>query len=165
MRRSRTVSFTAAVALAATLGACSSFGSSGNAGGSGASGGPVSAAVAGIQWTTTLQPVGGSSIQGSASVAPGGSNTQTNATVTVTGSSSGSVHPWHLHRGSCSNDMGIVGPPDAYPMLGVSGDGSARIMVGLPFAKPTSGSYFVSVHRSAQDMTRIACGNLTMGTR
>ena len=160
MRRSRTASFAAAAALAATLGACASSG-----GNSGASGGPVSAAVAGIQWTTALQSAGGSSVQGSASVAPGASNMQTNATVTINGSTSGGVHPWHIHRGSCSNDMGIVGPPDAYPMLGVSGDGSARIMVGLPFATPTSGSYFVSVHRSAQDMTRIACGNLTLGTR
>lgn len=160
MRVIRSASFAAAAAVTIALGACASSG-----GNSGASGGPVSASMAEIQWTATLQPVGGSSIGGSAMLMPGGSNMESSANVSVRGSTSGSAHPWHLHRGSCSNDMGIVGSPDAYPTVGVGADGSGRVMIGLPFAIPTSGSYFVSVHRSAQDMAQVACGNLTMGTR
>ena len=149
-----------AAALTLALGACATSG-----GNSGASGGPVSAAVAEIQWTGSLQPVGGSSVSGQARLAPGGSNTQSSINVSVTGSASGAVHPWHLHRGSCANDMGIVGSPDSYPNLGIGADGTGRVMVGLPIALPTSGNHFVSVHQSPQDMTRIACGNLTMGSR
>ncbi len=160
MQRTRLVSFTAAAAVTLMLGACAS--SSGN---SGASGGPVSPASAAIRWSGALQPVGGTSVSGTASLAPGGSATQSSVDVAVTGSTSGATHPWHLHRGSCSNDMGIVGSPSSYPTLGIGADGTGRVMVGLPFAIPTSGSYFVSVHQSAENMTRIACGNLTMGTR
>lgn len=161
MRVIRTASFAAAAALTVALGACASSSPSS----SGASGGPVSAATAEIQWTATLQPVGGSSVAGSAMLMPGGGNTESSVNVSVTGSTSGASHPWHLHRGSCSNDMGIVGSPDAYPMVGIGADGSGRVMIGLPLAIPTSGNYFVSVHRSAQDMAQVACGNLTMGTR
>jgi hypothetical protein len=149
-----------AIACTLALGACATSG-----GNSGASGGPVSAAVAGTQWTGSLQPAGGSSVRGDARLAPGGSNMQSSINVSVSGSTSGAVHPWHLHRGSCANDMGIVGSPDAYPTLGIGADGTGRVMVGLPFALPTSGSHFVSVHQSPQDMTRIACGDLTMGSR
>ena len=161
MHLTRLVSFAAtATALSLALGACASSG-----GNSGTSGGPVSAASAAIQWSGSLQPVGGTGVSGSASLAPGGSNTQSSVNVAITGSTSGSVHPWHLHRGSCSNDMGIVGSPTSYPTLGIGADGTGRVMIGLPFAIPTSGSYFVSVHHSAENMTRIACGDLTMGTR
>ena len=160
MRVIRTASFAAAAAVTVALGACASSGSN-----SGASGGPVTAAMAEIQWTATLQPVGGSGVAGSAMLMPGGGNTESSVNLSVTGSTSGASHPWHLHRGSCSNDMGIVGSPDAYPMVGVGADGSGRVMIGLPFAIPTSGNYFVSVHQSAQNMAQVACGNLTMGTR
>ena len=161
MHSTRLASFTtAAAALTLALGACATSG-----GNSGASGGPVSAASAQIQWTGSLQPTGGSSVSGSARLSPGASNTQSSINVAVSGSTSGAVHPWHLHRGSCASDMGIVGSPDSYPTLGIGADGTGRVMIGLPFAIPTSGDHFVSVHRSPQDMTRIACGNLTMGTR
>jgi len=155
----------ARIALTATtcilaLGACASSGNT-----SGASGGPVSAAVAAIQWTGSLQPTGGSGVSGTATLSPAGSATQSSINVGISGSASGASHPWHLHRGSCNNDLGIVGSPASYPTLGVGADGTGRVMVGLPFELPTSGNYFVSVHQSTENMARIACGDLTMGTR
>ena len=149
-----------ATACTFALGACATSG-----GNSGASGGPVSAASAAIQWSGSLQPAGGSGVSGTATLSPGASNTQSSINVGISGSASGAVHPWHLHRGSCDNDMGIVGSPDSYPTLGVGANGTGRVMVGLPFPIPTSGSFFVNVHQSAENMTRVACGDLTMGTR
>ena len=158
MQLIRIVSIASACSFA--LGACATSG-----GNSGASGGPVSAASAAIQWSGSLQPTGGSGVSGTAMLSPVGSNTQSSINVGISGSTSGAAHPWHLHRGSCNNDMGIVGSPASYPTLGIGADGTGRVMVGLPFPIPTSGNYFVSVHQSAENMARVACGDLTMGTR
>src|SRR5687767_14629124 len=37
---------------------------------------------------------------------------------------SGTVRPWHVHYGSCGNDQGIVGDPNAYPPLRPGADGA-----------------------------------------
>ena len=158
MQLTRIVSLATACTFA--LGACATSG-----GNSGASGGPVSASVAAIQWTGSLQPTGGSGVSGTVTLSPGGSNTQSSINIGISGSSSGASHPWHLHRGSCNNDLGIVGAPNSYPTIGIGADGTGRVMIGLPFALPTSGNHFVSVHQSAENMARIACADLTMGTR
>ncbi len=71
------------------------------------------------------------------------------------------MHPWHVHRGQCGQDQGILGPADAYEPLKVSGGGKAEAEAQLPFPTPTAGSYFVNIHASAANMgTVLACGNL-----
>jgi len=86
---------------------------------------------------------------------------QTKAHAEITNAAPGGAHPWHVHRGQCGNDMGVLGPADAYPVLKVGGDGKAQADADLPIPMPAAGQYFVNVHASAQNMaTIVACGNL-----
>lgn len=83
------------------------------------------------------------------------------AHVEITNAAPGGVHPWHVHRGQCGNDMGVLGPADAYKALKVGGNGEAKADADLAIPMPTAGNYFVNVHASAQNMgTIVACGNL-----
>ena len=83
------------------------------------------------------------------------------AHVEIANAAPGGVHPWHVHRGQCGNDMGVLGPADAYKPLKVGGNGEAQADADLPIAMPTAGNYFINVHASAQNMgTIVACGNL-----
>ncbi len=75
-------------------------------------------------------------------------------------------HPWHVHRGQCGSDQGILGPADAYKPLEVEGNGRATETAVLPISVPRSGSFFINVHASARNMsTIIACGNLAPPAR
>jgi hypothetical protein len=86
---------------------------------------------------------------------------QTVAHVEITNAAPGGQHPWHVHRGQCGTDLGILGPPEAYHVLKVGGDGKAKEDATLPVPLPAAGQYFINVHASAQNMsTIVACGNL-----
>ena len=88
------------------------------------------------------------------------------AHVEITNAAPGGVHPWHVHRGQCGNDMGVLGPADAYKPLKVGGDGEAKADADLPVPMPAAGEYFINVHASAQNMsTIVACGNLAPPSR
>ncbi len=87
---------------------------------------------------------------------------QTAAHVEIANAAPGGQHPWHVHRGQCGSDQGILGPPDAYKLLKVGGDGKASADATVPVPAPRSGQYFVNVHASAANMnTIVACGNLS----
>jgi len=86
--------------------------------------------------------------------------------VEITNAAPGGLHPWHIHRGQCGNDMGVLGPADAYKPLKVGGDGEAKADATLPVPMPAAGEYFINVHASAQNMgTIVACGNLAPPAR
>jgi hypothetical protein len=86
---------------------------------------------------------------------------KTLAHVSISNAVPNAVHPWHVHRGECGSDQGIAGPADAYPPLKVNGDGKAQAEADLGVTMPRSGRYFVNVHASPKNMSRIvACGNL-----
>jgi hypothetical protein len=88
-------------------------------------------------------------------------STQTRAHVAIENAAPGARHPWHVHIGQCGSDHGIFGPPDAYPVLKVGGNGKAEADADLPLPTPRQGQYFVNVHASATNMgTIVACGNL-----
>jgi hypothetical protein len=91
---------------------------------------------------------------------------QTRAHVEISNAVPGGVHPWHVHRGQCGSDQGILGPADAYKPLKVEGDGRARSTAVLSIPVPKTGDFFVNVHASARNMgTIIACGNLAPPAR
>lgn len=91
---------------------------------------------------------------------------QTRAHVEISNAAPGGVHPWHVHRGQCGSDQGILGPADAYNPLKVEGDGAAKSTAEIPVPLPKSGSFFVNVHASANNMrTIVACGNLAPPSR
>jgi len=89
------------------------------------------------------------------------------AHVDVSNAVPGGLHPWHVHRGQCGSDQGIVGPADAYKPLKIDGDGKASATAELAnIPLPHSGSYFINVHASANNLkTIVACGNLAPPAR
>lgn len=91
---------------------------------------------------------------------------QTRAYAEISNAVPGGVHPWHVHRGQCGSDQGILGPADAYKALKVESNGRASANAVLSMALPKTGSYFVNVHASARNMaTIVACGNLAPPAR
>jgi hypothetical protein len=122
-----------------------------------------------VTWRATLVPpeppnpsstTGSTAVGGTATVTSAGKQ-KTRADVHVANAKPGSVHPWHIHKGTCGHDQGIVGPPKAYTPLHIGADGEGEVAVTLPFATPTTGEYMVNVHKSASDLkTIVACGNL-----
>jgi hypothetical protein len=120
----------------------------------------------GNRWNATLATPAGLSgaiqVTGTAWMAPNEKDpSTTRAHVTIANASPGGLHPWHVHRGQCGADQGIVGPPDTYHPLKVGGNGEAEDDVILAMPLPKEGAYFVNVHASAANMNTImACGNL-----
>lgn len=83
------------------------------------------------------------------------------AHVEISNATPGASHPWHVHRGQCGNDLGIVGDASDYRPLEVNNDGQASRETNLDMSLPRGGEYFVNVHASSSNLsTIVACGNL-----
>jgi hypothetical protein len=68
---------------------------------------------------------------------------------------------WRVHFGKCDNDLGVFGPPSAYPDLVVDTTGVASGYALLALGFPTNGQYFVRVDRvQGSDPVAVICGNL-----
>jgi hypothetical protein len=124
-----------------------------------------------IRWNGTLSAptelAGVSDIRGQAWMAADPKDAgQTRAHAQISNAVPGGVHPWHVHRGQCGSDQGILGPADAYKPLEVEGNGRAVTDAQLRLPLPKTGDFFVSVHASARNMrTIVACGNLAPPAR
>jgi hypothetical protein len=118
----------------------------------------------GMKWTATLSSMNGSTVAGTASLAPATAAGSAVATISITGGKASAVYPWHVHQGKCSAaGGGVFGPGGAYKPVKAGADGSGTATANLSVAAPTSGDYHVNVHASATDMkTIVACGDLTM---
>lgn len=118
----------------------------------------------GMKWTATLQSMSGSSVAGTASLAPSSDGKASVATISLTGGKAGSAYPWHIHKGKCGNNSaGLFGSGSAYKPVKVGGDGAGTSTADIKMAPPSSGDYHVNVHASATDMkTIVACGDLSM---
>ena len=86
--------------------------------------------------------------------------------LTLSGLTPNSVHPAHIHTGSCENQGTVV-----YPLTNVTADasGNATVTTTIPNVSsiPSSG-WYVNVHRGPGLSTQtefdpIACGNVTVG--
>ena len=113
----------------------------------------------GEDWSGSLSPRSGSAITGSfkALVADG----KTNVSVNLANAMAGQRLPWHVHKGTCDNDMGIVGSASQYPVIVVANDGTASANTVLGVSLDEAENYFVNVHASSTNMqTIVACGNL-----
>jgi hypothetical protein len=82
--------------------------------------------------------------------------------VHLTGAPAGATYAWHIHYGSCENDIGIAGESSVYPQLTVGADGQGSAEVSLPFTTPSrqSGSFFVKVYEAANMANVVACAPL-----
>lgn len=113
-----------------------------------------------VEWETRLSPVGGSTVSGKVEMESEGAQ-RTDVEIDIRGATPGDTHPWHVHIGSCGNDQGIFGAATDYPPLVVRRNGEAEADARIALATPTSGEYFVNVHKSADDLkTIVACGDL-----
>jgi|RhiMetdeSRZDD1v2_1073273.scaffolds.fasta_scaffold2146660_1 hypothetical protein len=113
----------------------------------------------GEDWSGSLSPRSGSAITGSfkALVADG----KTTISVNLANAMAGQRLPWHVHKGSCDNDMGIVGSASQYPVIVVANDGTASSNTVLGVSLDEAENYFVNVHASPTNMqTIVACGDL-----
>ncbi len=108
-------------------------------------------------WTATLEAKDGSQVGGSARIEAVGADSS-RTTLQLTGAKPGSQLPWHVHQGACGTKGPVVGDPLSYPMLQVGPDGKAVGTLTMSSPPPAAGEYSVNVHRSAGDMTPIACG-------
>ncbi len=98
-------------------------------------------------------------MNGTATMQPAGSETV--VTIALANATPGGVHPWHVHRGQCGDDYGVLGDASAYSAFKIGDDGKGSSKVTLRLMTPTSGSYFVDVQASAANPeTIVACGNL-----
>jgi hypothetical protein len=124
--------------------------------------GEVSAAE---RWNGTLATPsnlqGVAQVRGEAWMARNTKGSGVRAHVQITNATPGAEHPWHVHRGQCGYDQGIVGSASDYEPLRVNDDGRASRDATLDMALPRTGEYFVNVHASASNLsTIVACGNL-----
>jgi hypothetical protein len=124
---------------------------------------PPTVVPAGTRWAASLTPRDGSGVTGVVSARVTGID-QLDVDVSVAGAPPGRIHPWHVHRGTCDADQGIVGPPAAYPPLATGGDGRARLLATVPVTFERGQPYVVDVHRSSSEMrVVVACGLLEVG--
>jgi Cu-Zn family superoxide dismutase len=115
-----------------------------------------------MKWTATLESMNGSTVKGTASLAPGSSATSSVAMISITGGTAGATYPWHIHMGKCPAGS-VFGGGSSYKPIAAGSDGSGKSTANLPVASPASGDYHVNVHASSTDMkTIVACGDLTM---
>lgn len=84
-------------------------------------------------------------------------DTAVRATIELAGSEASGRHPWHLHRGDCDDDLGIVGNPRVYVPLTGEGTGPHRATATIPVTLDAKGSYFAALHSGG---ARVACGKL-----
>jgi hypothetical protein len=118
---------------------------------------PVSDVVG--NWSSTLSPQNNSGISGTVKVQSRAAGSRIE--VHIMGAASGSTYPWHVHRGSCGNDKGIVGGAEAYKPLQVGTDGMATAEETISVALNEDETYFVNVHKSATELsTIVSCGSL-----
>jgi hypothetical protein len=119
----------------------------------------------GARWSATLNPVAGSpapEVSGTATVMGNADSTQTRVDIAVSGATPGAEFPWHLHRGTCGDDQGIVGEAASYQQLRVGINGRATGNATLDIPMPRAGEYMINIHASPTDLgTIVACGNLT----
>lgn len=116
-----------------------------------------------VRWTAGLTPMNASGISGTAVVLPADNAAQARVDLVISGAQSGGIYPWHVHRGTCGNDQGIVGPPNSYPSVAVGADGTGRVLATIPTGLDRGAQYMVNVHKSPQDLgVIVACGNLGM---
>jgi hypothetical protein len=112
-------------------------------------------------WTAKFSAPAGD-IRGTATLAPGVTFRETQASITLAGAAPLSVHGWSVQLGECGHDRGILIGPQAYTPIMVDGYGDGRATVTLPFTVPTSGHFFVTVRQSDSESSPVAaCGNLT----
>lgn len=93
-----------------------------------------------------MQPVGGSSVSGEATLTEQG--TQTQVAVRLTGFQPSSAHSGHVHQGTCEAPGSPVAPLQDLA-ADASGSGTATSTVAIPSATLMNGQHIVAYHQGA----------------
>ncbi|HEX6559556.1 MAG TPA: hypothetical protein VF021_08835 [Longimicrobiales bacterium] len=110
-------------------------------------------------WSATLTPQNNSGVRGS--VAARSAAISTGVSISIAGASSGAQHPWHVHRGGCSDNGAVVGDGSKYPVLSAGADGTASASANIDVGLTEDAVYSVNVHKSPTELNVIvACGTL-----
>jgi hypothetical protein len=110
-------------------------------------------------WSSTISPVGGYAVRGTAKAQSVGVGT--GLTISIAGATPNAHHPWHVHRGVCGDNGPIVGAVSNYPPLHASAQGNASANATIGTALNEQDSYYVNVHLSPTQMgTIVGCGKL-----
>jgi hypothetical protein len=129
----------------------------------------ATAAVTAKEWKADLNPVGESGVSGRATVStttPSMTDSMQakakfTADVIITGAGHGASHPWHVHAGSCgSTNAPIVGMATDYAPITVDSTGNGKASATVVAELAPDGQYLVNIHKSADDLTVISCGDL-----
>jgi hypothetical protein len=135
-------------------------------------------------WTATLSSVGGSTVNGTATVdvsdaankptkekpdttkVPGAIPGDTGkaaggswAAISINGATPGE-YPWKIGEGRCGTEAMSVGNDAAYTPIKVDAEGRGTARSNVPFQPKAGGEYSVSVLKSKTDRAVIACGKL-----
>ena len=117
-----------------------------------------------IAWDAMIMGKDGSKIRGIAEMVAGKSAGTTAVTVSYKSDTPGVTRPWHVHVGSCAKAGPILGGAAAYPPLKVGAAGTAEGKATLRLAVPDSGEFYVSIHDSPTNMSKVvACGDMLLG--
>jgi hypothetical protein len=110
-------------------------------------------------WSSTISPVGGYTVRGTAKAQSVGVGT--GVTISIAGATANAHHPWHVHRGQCGDNGPIVGEAGNYPALHAGADGNATANATIGTALNEQTSYYVNVHLSPTQLgTIVGCGRL-----
>ena len=111
------------------------------------------------EWSATLRPQNGSTVSGTAT-AQDVSGDSLAVTLRIKGARSADSNPWHVHSGGCDSSGAVLGDPSRYAPMTIGTDGSAEASARVKATLTIGVPYSINVHRSASDLTVIACGNL-----
>ena len=114
--------------------------------------------MAGMASTLSLQPVGGSTTSGQATVTPNGAQTQVQ--IQLSGLTPGE-HPGHIHSGTCEAPGAVV---QALPVVTAGQDGTATADTTLALDATTvmDGQHIIAYH--GEGGAPVACGSLMAHT-
>ena len=104
--------------------------------------------------TLSLQPMGGSTASGQATVTPNGPQTQVQ--IQLSGLTPGE-HPGHIHTGTCEA-LGEVVQPLPVITAGQDGSGTADTTLALDAMTVMDGQHVISYH--GEGGAPVACGSL-----
>jgi hypothetical protein len=123
----------------------------------------ASAAALHDAWEGMVMGKDGSKIRGEIEMEKGKAPKTTTASVDYKNDVAGAVRPWHVHVGSCAKPGPVLGDAKAYTPITVGANGAGKATATLTMVMPEDGSYYVNIHESAANMSKIvACGDLLM---
>jgi hypothetical protein len=112
-------------------------------------------------WMGSISGKDGAAITGSASMKAGADGKSTVVDVELKGDAANIARPWHIHIGSCAASGGVFGGGRSYTPIAVDGTGTGKSSATLAVTLPDTGKYYVNIHDSAANMSKIvACGDL-----